>query len=128
MTRGRAALLRRVADDVGARGNVEAEEIGASVCGLRSIDVNASDVIWPNASVSSIARGSLSRKPMRTRVNCESAALGDRVDVFESVGRRAGRQREVARRASLSPASSAAGVAPSAASSLRTMTWFRSLS
>ena len=54
---------------------------------MRSNDSNVSVVTLPNASRSSIVRGRLSRKPMRTRSTPASGDRGRGVDELEAVAR-----------------------------------------
>ena len=81
---------------------------------------------WPKLSMISSAASSLPLKPTRTDWNAPSFAFG-----FASAQSRpsfGGRFARSKSRSSEPPASSAAGVAPSAWPSLRELTWFRSAS
>src|SRR6267142_1310533 len=95
--------------------------------GLRSSDANLSTVVWPKLSTSSMTSRPEEAKPMRilskppslSRGSASSHSRPSFAPLSESLN---------ARMASLFPASSAAGVDPSAWSSFFTVTCFRSSS
>src|SRR5262249_50406139 len=98
-----------------------------SSLGLRWIELNLSLVVWPKLSTSSIASTPDVPRPRRTRSNPASFSRG-----FASTHARPSLSppSDSANAFSMSaaPASSAAGVEPSAFSSLRTVTCFKSSS
>ena len=93
----------------------------ASCAEFRSNGPNVSVVTLPKVSLSSITRGRLLAKPMRTRSNPVSDVRGF-ASTKSTPSRVPASVRSKLASSALSPARSAAGVEPSARSSLRTIT------